>query len=236
VYLNVFNSGLDAGLTGSAESEETAARILNAALELFRVNGFDTITMRQIAQKAGVATGAPYYYYSSKDAIVLEFYRRANEQLQPKIESALQGVRSLERRLYELIRVKLTHFHPDRQILKALLRNGVDPKYPLSPFSKETKLIRDADITCFAHILNGCGMRLPRDLSPVLPGVLWFFQMGIILFWLVDDSPGQVRTARLLEQFCKSAAMLIRLSAIPLLRPLRKTVLGIVATVTGAEL
>src|SRR5256885_1173878 len=58
------------------KAEETGHRILNAALDLFREEGFDSTTMRGVAQKAGVATGAAYYYYPSKDAIVMDFYRR----------------------------------------------------------------------------------------------------------------------------------------------------------------
>ncbi|MGB9079563.1 MAG: helix-turn-helix domain-containing protein, partial [Terracidiphilus sp.] len=52
------------------KAEETGTRILDAALALFRQEGFDNATMRGIAEKAGVATGAAYYYYPSKDAIV----------------------------------------------------------------------------------------------------------------------------------------------------------------------
>jgi AcrR family transcriptional regulator len=44
------------------KAEATAARILDAALELFREQGFDAATMRGIAERAGVATGAAYYY------------------------------------------------------------------------------------------------------------------------------------------------------------------------------
>jgi len=41
--------------------------------------------MRGIAEKAGVATGAAYYYYPSKEAIVMEFYQRSCTEMQPKI-------------------------------------------------------------------------------------------------------------------------------------------------------
>jgi len=70
--------------------------------------------MRDIAQDAGVALGAAYYYFPSKDAIVMDFYRRSCEEMQPKIEAALEDVSGLEDRLRELIRVKLTHFAPNR--------------------------------------------------------------------------------------------------------------------------
>ncbi len=76
-------------------------------------------------------------------------------------------------------------------------------------------------------------MRIPRDLEPELPGVLWFFQMGVIFFWVTDESPDQVRTTRLLDLAVKSVVALIRLSALPLMRPVRKTALQLVAVVAG---
>src|SRR5450755_1810797 len=215
------------------KAEETGRRILDAALELFRQEGFDITTMRDIARKAGVATGAAYYYYPSKDAIVMDFYQRSCTEMQPKIEAAVAHASGLESRLRESIRVKLAHFAPNRGVLRALLRNGADPKHPLSPFSPQTKEIREIDIAWFRSILVDCGVRIPRDLEPHLPGVLWLFQMGVILFWVIDDSPNQARTARLLELAAKSVASLIKVSALPFMRPLRKTALQLIEIVKG---
>jgi AcrR family transcriptional regulator len=215
------------------KAEETGLKIFHVALELFRQDGFDSATMRDIAQKAGVATGAAYYYYPSKDAIVMDFYRRSCAKMQSQIEMALKQTRGLEARLRELIRVKLDHFAPNRSVLRALLRNGADPKHPLSPFSPQARKIRDTDIAWFQRILVDCGVRIPRDLEPTLPGVLWFFQMGIIFFWVIDESEHQVKTARLLELACKSAVTLIRLSSLPFMRPLRKTALRLIEIAKG---
>jgi AcrR family transcriptional regulator len=215
------------------KAEETGLRIMQSALALFRKEGFDTATMRDIADKAGVATGAAYYYYPSKDAIVLDFYQRSCEEMQPKIAAAMERASGLEIRLAELIRVKLEHFAPNRGVLRALLRNGADPKHPLSPFSPQTKAIRDIDIAWFGRILMDCGVRIPRDLAPHLPGVLWFFQMGVIFYWVVDESPNQARTARLVELGAKSVASLVKLSALPVMRPVRKTALRLIETIKG---
>lgn len=215
----------------TAKAEETGLKILDSALTLFRQEGFDIATMRDIAEKAGVATGAAYYYYPSKDAIVLDFYQRACAEMQPKIEAALEHASTLETRLRELIRVKLAHFAPNRGVLRALLRNGADPKHPLSPFSRETKEIREVDIAWFRKILVDCGTRIPRDLEPHLPGVLWFFQMGVIFFWVIDESPNESRTMRLLELATKSVATLIKVSALPLMRPVRKSALQLIEVV-----
>jgi AcrR family transcriptional regulator len=217
----------------AAPKSDTGQRILDSALELFRRQGFDKATMRDIAEKAGVATGAAYYYYPSKEAIVMDFYRRSSENMQPKIETALEGANSLDARLRRLIQVKLAHFEPNRGVLRALLRNGADPDCPLSPFSAQTKEIRDLDIAWFHRILTDCGIRIPRDLEPHLPGVLWLFQMGVIFFWVIDDSPNQARTTRLLELAVKSVVFLIRASALPLMRPIRKTVLQLIVIVRG---
>ena len=216
-----------------AKSDETRTRILNAALASFRVRGFDAATMRDIAEEAGVATGAAYYYFPSKEAIVLDFYRRSCDEMQPKIEEALKNATGLEVRLCELIRVKLSHFAPNRGVLRALLRNGADPKHPLSPFSPETKEIRDIDLAWFRSILMDCGVRVPKDLQPHLPGILWFFQMGVIFFWVIDESTDQARSERLLSLAAKSVTSLIRVSALPLMRPVRKTALQLVEIVKG---
>jgi AcrR family transcriptional regulator len=215
------------------KSEETRSRILHAALARFRTRGFEAATMRDIAEEAGVATGAAYYYFPSKDAIVMDFYRRSCEEMQPKIEEALEDTPGLEDRLRELIRVKLVHFAPNRGVLRALLRNGADPKHPLSPFSPETKEIRDIDIAWFGSILMDCGVRIPKDLAPHLPGILWFFQMGVIFFWVIDESPAQSRSERLLGLAAKSVTSLIRVSALPLMRPVRKAALELVEIVKG---
>ena len=114
-----------------------------------------------------------------------------------------------------------------------MLRNGADPKHPLSPFSPQTKEIRDIDIAWFRRILVDCGVRIPRDLAPHLPGVLWFFQMGVIFFWVIDESADQARTTRLLELAAKSVVILIRFSSLPFMRPLRKTALQLIEIVKG---
>lgn len=213
-------------------ANETGEKIFQAALDLFRTEGFESATMRDIARLAGVATGAAYYYYSSKDAIVMDFYRRAWAEMQPDIEQAISGVSKLQDRLQKLIAIKLANFAPNRGVLRALLRNGADPAHPLSPFSSQTREIREADILWFRRILSGCGIRIPHDLEAVLPGALWLFQMGVIFFWLIDESPKQRRTNQLLQLAAKLVTKVVQLSALPFMRPARKAALEIVRIVS----
>jgi AcrR family transcriptional regulator len=88
------------------KSEETRARILEAALLVFRERGFERATMREIATESGVAVGAAYYYFESKEAIVMAFYQRAQGEMKPALEAMLDDSHSLEVRLHGLITYK----------------------------------------------------------------------------------------------------------------------------------
>jgi AcrR family transcriptional regulator len=195
------------------KAKVTGMRILDAAIELFRTDGFDDTTMREIAAKAGVATGAAYYYFPSKDAIVMAFYQRTFDEMQPKIRKAMEAKGGLEGRMRALIRVKLDHFGPNRAVLRGILKNGADPKHPVSPFSKETKALREMEIGWFRRIFRDDGLRVPRDLEVRMPEVLWLLHIGVIFFWIADESPRQVNTKRLLDQGMNTVTALLRLSA-----------------------
>lgn len=214
-----------------AKSEVTASRILGAALDLFRTKGFEQTTMRDVAAGAGMATGAAYHHFASKDALVMAFYQRSCDEMEPLLEAAVGGARGLEQKLVALIRVKLDYFAPNRAVLKALLKNGADPHHPLSPFSTETRAVRATDIAWFERIVED--VSAPRDLKPHLPEALWLFQMGIIYFWITDTSARQRRTTQLLEVAAKVAVLLIRLSNVPLTRSLRKPILHLIEIVKG---
>ena len=66
-----------------------------------------------------------------------------------------------------------------------------------------------------------------------MPEVLWMFQMGVIYFWVTDDSRGQQRTARLLNLGASIVATLLRIAGLPLTRPLRKVAIELIDTVKG---
>ena len=205
----------------TVKSEETRARILNAALATFCEHGFERATMREIAEAAEVATGAAYYYFDSKEALVMAFYERAQQEMRADLEAKLTRCRTLESRLRAIITEKFEYFGPNRKLLGALSAHA-DPDHPLSPFSKETKPIRDSDMAFFEAAVTDSGIKLPKDIHPYLPRLLWLYQMGLILFWVYDRSPQQRRTRALFDQTLKMILITLRLASIPLLRPMHR--------------
>jgi AcrR family transcriptional regulator len=221
-------------MKAKAKSEETRGLILDTALGLFRKNGFEETTMREIASEAGVALGAAYYYYDSKHALVMAFYERAQREMEPEIRARLSRSTSLEKRLLGLIEVKFEYFSPNRSLLGALSAH-IDPKHALSPFSLETKNIREQEIHFFSDVLEGSQQKITTDLKPFLPRVLWMYEMGLLLYWVYDRSKGQRRTQLLLDKSLSIVVGLIRLGSVPLFKPIRKLVVDLLETVYGAD-
>ncbi len=177
--------------------------------------------MREIAGVAGVATGAAYYYFDSKDAIVSAFYQQAQEDMAPELGEGLARCKTLECRLRTLITKKFEYFAPNRKLLGALSAHA-DPEKPLSPFSKETAPVRNADLAFFERAVTDSRVKLPPGIQPYLPRLLWLYQMGLLLFWVYDHSPNQRRTHALFEGTLKLLLLTLKLAALPLFRPLHR--------------
>ncbi len=216
----------------TAKAEETRERILDTALELFREQGFDETTMRDISASAGVATGAAYYYFRSKEELVMAFYLRTAEEARSLLPPMIERSRNLRKRLGAIIDMKLSQFADHRRLLIALARIGIDPTHPLSPFGKETRSMREESIDAFRTALSGSNVRIPKELQADLPYLLWLYLMGMILFWIFDDSPRQRRTRALLDGTLDLIVRLIQLSSLPLMGPIRRRMLHILRAAT----
>jgi len=215
----------------TTKAEETRARILDAALELFREKGFDQTTMRAVAAAADVATGAAYYYFRSKEELVMAFYARTSDEAREVLPALIDRSKDLKKRLRAVIDLKFAQFAEHRRLLVALVRIGIDPSHPLSPFGKETEPMRQESIDSFRAAIDGSGTRIPKDLHGDLPQLLWLYQMGVILFWMFDESSGQRKTRALVDGTLDLIVRLIQLSSLPLMGPLRKRLLAVFRSV-----
>ena len=66
-------------------------RILDAAEELFAIHGYDGVTLRQIADKAGVDVALVSYHYGKKrDLFEATFFRRAQVVNDMRLQSLLE--------------------------------------------------------------------------------------------------------------------------------------------------
>ena len=208
-----------------AASEETRDQILAVALQLFRERGFDDTTMRDIASRASVSPGAAYYYFNSKDAIVGAYYEYVHDEHQRRAHAAFAAASTLKERLRAALHAKIDIIQDDRRLLRALFRYGGEPTHPLSWFGPATREQRLGSIEVFAEAL--AGERFPEDVREAAPTLLWTLHMGILLYFLYDDSPNQRRTRKLIDAAVEFTVDAKRIVTLPLLRPMRRRVIGI---------
>jgi len=201
-------------------SAETRSRILSTALATFRQVGLDAATMRHISNHAGVALGAAYYYFPSKEAIVQAFYESVQIEHRQRVEVALAaGGLDLEARLRAAFHAKLDIVEGDRKFLGALFRYTGEPGHPLSVLSESTRPLRDQSIAVFALAVGD--EKLPDDIRALLPTALWALHMAMLLYFIHDTSPNQQRTRKLVDGVIALVVRLLALAKFPLMRPVR---------------
>jgi AcrR family transcriptional regulator len=214
------------GSTKTRKGEQTRAHILETALVLFRERGYEETTMRAIAEAAGVAVGNAYYYFRSKEYLIQAFYERSHDEHLAASREVLETERDLRARLLGVMRAKIDTAMPYHRFAGILFKTAADPKSPLNPFHEDSREIRERAFALFAEVVEGSETRLRHaELRAELPHLLWMYEMGIVLYWIHDDSPGCVRTYRLLEHTVTLVVRLIGLANLPLMRPLIRTTL-----------
>lgn len=84
----------------SAGEESVPQRLLAAATRLFAEYGFETTSVQQIVDAAGVTKGAMYHYFGSKDDLLYEIYARVLREQQSRLENAAASESPVQERLH----------------------------------------------------------------------------------------------------------------------------------------
>jgi AcrR family transcriptional regulator len=215
-------------MTPTGKAEQTRGAIVDAAMRLFRGNGYDGTTMRAIASEAGVSVGNAYYYFGSKEHLVQAFY----DQLQVEHAQAAARVLDTERgfaaRLEGVLLAWFDVAAPHHGFAAQFFKNAADPASPLSPFSEESTPAREASIALFGTLLEGSDAKVAPALRRELPELLWLLQMGTVLFWVYDASPDQARSRLLVRRVVPVVDRLVRLARLPVVRGVVDDVVGLV--------
>jgi len=118
------------GLEPSLETQRKQM-VLNAVVESIREDGFDRMTMRGVAERAGVSTGMLVYYFGSKKEMVNAAFAYASQTFVGRLDantSSSFGARRL-RLLLESVALdqKQAEPHTNRFILQVMAAAANDP-------------------------------------------------------------------------------------------------------------
>jgi len=86
------------------DREDTSAKILNTAYECLSANGYANVSMRNIADEAGVALSQLAYYYKNKEKLFSEVINMMMEQYMSEIEATLKSTADAKDKLSSLVR------------------------------------------------------------------------------------------------------------------------------------
>lgn len=212
----------------SPKAEQTRRAIVDSAMRLFRDKGYGKTTMRAIASEAGVSLGNAYYYFGSKEHLIQAFYDQMQEQHAEAAAVVLARETAFAARLEGVLLAWLDVAEPSHEFAGQFFKNAADPASPLSPFSAESAGARDASIALFASLVEGADLKLAPALRQELPQLLWLMQMGVVLFWVYDASPGQARSRMLVSRIVPVVDRLTRMSRLPVVRGVVDDVVGLV--------
>jgi len=201
--------GRPAGRT--AEGEATRLRLYKTAIALIGERGYEAATLRDVAAKARVSPALLYKYFPNKRSVVLALYDELSE------EFARQAVEIPEGRWRERfiagVETALRVLGPHRVTLRALapimvgdVEEGV--------FARSTAFSRVRIQAVFEEAVVGSTDAPQRGLAEAIGRLLYLVHLGIILWWLLDRSPGQRATSAfvaLLRKMLPSASMTLRL-------------------------
>ncbi len=172
-----------------AATDDTSSRILAAADTLFGERGYDAVSVRDIAEHAGVNKALVFYHHGTKEALfakVIEHYYEAHRKA---IEGAFEGEAPVRDRLHQVIDTYLdfiaAHRHYPRLIQRVVAGSGA----PIEPVQKNLAVLYSSVYRVLSQIAPEHGPRAARHLFVTFSGaVINFFTYGPLLApaWGVD--------------------------------------------------
>ena len=182
--------------------EQTKARILKAALQLFREKGFYKTTTKKISKKAQIAEGTLFNYFKTKEDLALYFFQTEAQHCMDWYEQE-EHVRNaaLPEKLFAIIQHYLDRVEPYQEFIGAVYLRALQPYSKLSPLSLEVQELRVRELRFITNILNEAeeNGEIPSlgNFGPYAVGIFFF---GILTHWLHDPSEGKEDTMALMDR------------------------------------
>jgi AcrR family transcriptional regulator len=181
------------------KKRETRQRIIECARKLFIEKGLECTTTRDIAEAAGIATGTMFNYFATKEALATTIVAQALEEAGRELEARLRGDETLEEALFAHVAVGLRHLAPHRNYIGEVLETA------LSPFAGETvceeaQQLRGNQLETVREMIATRGQPTPRAPGVATMHLYWALYLGVLSFWVADESPRQEDTLVVLDQ------------------------------------
>ena len=198
----------------TVEGEATRRRLYETAIRLIGEQGYDATTLRDVAKRAGVSAGLLYRYFPSKRSVVLALYDELSDAFAK--EAAGMPVGKWRDRFLYALETSLRALGPHRVTLRALAPVMVGDADE-GVFAQSTAFSRTRVQAIFRTAVIDANDAPSQKLAEALGRLLYLMHLGVILWWLLDKSPGQRATQGLLSlwrRMLPSATLALRLPVV----------------------
>jgi AcrR family transcriptional regulator len=213
--MNMFTENVKTAKRGRPQGETSqgaASRehLYTTALRLIAKRGYEATTLRDIAKEAGVSPGLLYRYFPSKQAVVLALYEELSAEYARRAAEMPPG--KWRDRFIFALNTSLDVLEPHRVALRALTSVLVgNPEEGI--FASSTAFSRLQVQQVFESAVTEAADAPKQPLAAALGRLLYVIHLSVLLWWLLDRTPGQRATSALVlltKQLLPSAALAIR--------------------------
>ncbi|WDP89104.1 MAG: TetR family transcriptional regulator [Desulfobacter sp.] len=194
-----------------AKKQENRSNIIQAFADLVIEKDLKTATMRDAARKAGLGDATIYNYFPTKEAIVYGYY-------EDKLEEAVSGLKAIpdfneftfQEQLQTFFETLLTLYTADREFLDKTFKSAF---FTLSQQQKRLRPVKDKYTAVVRDIFEAAveADEIPDQVfMDIIIQVYWEFYLGLIIYWLGDDSDGFHRTSVLMDKSLDLSCSAIR--------------------------
>jgi AcrR family transcriptional regulator len=215
--MNVFTENVKRGRgRPPGETPQGAAarlRLYETAIGLMANKGYESTTLREVAQRAGVSVGLLYRYFPSKRAIIIALYDELSADYARRAAAMPRG--RWRDRFGFALKTSLEVLEPHRVALRALIPVLVgDPEEGV--FAESAAFSRMRVQGTFEAAVVGATDAPAPAFAAAVGRLLYLVHLAVLLWWLLDKSRDQRATGTLVSligQMLPSAALALRLPA-----------------------
>jgi AcrR family transcriptional regulator len=174
--------------TAATTKDDVRAGILNASLALMNEGGLGSLSMREVARRAGVSHQAPYHYFADREAILAELAGEGFDQLYDYMVSALGQAKNKAHKVQLLGEAYIRFALNNPEVFKLMFRCEMCDlsRYP------NAKAKADRTFDTVAKTLGAQGTSASDKTSPDLAPVIacWSMAHGLATL-LLEGKLGQ---------------------------------------------
>jgi len=189
-------------------------RLYESALALIAERGYEAATLRDVAARAGVSAALLYRYFPSKRAVVLALHDELSDDFAAAAATLAPG--RWRDRFVDALELELGVLRAHRTTLRALV--------PMLVSERDDGLLGSRVVGprarvqgVFAQVVAEATDAPPPALAAALGRVLYLAHVAVVLWWLIDRSPGQRATralVALMRHMLPTGALALRLGPV----------------------